>query len=323
MLKYLLCGGAAIALMAAAGAARAQPPGMAAPNRIERLPGESLAQAIRRSLALAHLQRMMGMHAAPVFRAARMPDDQPPAIVSGKILSSPLDVTKAPASPKVRIKYTSPGYLEQAYFEFVSPSGYQYYYTDAFFGYPSSKGGSITFQEGYASLGLYSQAGPWTLNSAFLGDYDGTYAQYGSAQLAALFPSVTMNVVNHGAPDGVAPTISAGKVLTPKVKLNAKLPVFKADMTVADKISGVTTLYLLLEPPSDEEYFEAEGNIPAPVLQGTITTGIDFSYYEGVPTGTWTIYAYYICDAANICLEDESSADIQSLFGTTTFTVTN
>jgi hypothetical protein len=322
MLNYLVRVGAAIALTASAGVARAQAPGMAPPNRVERLPGESMADAVHRSLGMAYLQRTMGAHAAPVLRAGHTPAS-PPAIVSGKILSSTLDVTKAPAAAKLRFKYTSPGYLEGGYFEFVSPSGYQYYYTSFYDGFPSSKGGSATIQEGYNALGLYAEAGPWTLTYAYIYDFDETYAEYTASQLAGLFPSVTMNVVNHGKPDGVAPTVSSGKLLTPKVKLNAKLPVFKAQLTASDKISGVTTLYLYLEPPSEDYYYLAEGTIPVPVYDGSITTGIDLGLYDNVPTGTWTIFAYYICDGANICFEDDSSADIKSLFGTTTFDVTN
>jgi hypothetical protein len=57
-----------------------------------------------------------------------------------------------------------------------------------------------------------------------------------------------------------------------------------------------------------------------PLLSGKAKS---FTNIGSAITGQWTIQQLGVCDIAGNCLYDTNSADIQSLFGTTTFKVTN
>ncbi len=91
----------------------------------------------------------------------------------------------------------------------------------------------------------------------------------------------------------------------------------QAGETLAAAIHRAQRMERLHIPP-----YYAWPNIPAPLLHGTITDGLNFAYVPDPPTGTWTIFDYWVCDVAKNCLVDETPSDIQALFGTTTFTVT-
>ena len=171
------------------------------------------------------------------------------------------------------------------------------------------------------SVPYYSQPGQWMLTAAYLGDYSGNYASYTQAQLAALFPTPYITVVNNGPIDITPPTVKSGKVLTPTVSLSSPVPVFEATLTGRDDLSGLYAPYVGIEQPGGSYSLVDNALMPFPLKSGT---GTAYStVYAGAPTGTWTITFYAFCDVAGNCFTDSSAADVQTLFGTTTFQVTN
>jgi hypothetical protein len=242
-----------------------------------------------------------------------------PSIISGKILTPSLDVKVAPANPKISFKYTSPGLFSSVQFWIESPSG-RGFIADVFqTPIPDSKSGSMIVQRTGAGLGLYAEPGIWTLTAAYIYDNAGNAASYTGSQLLDIFPSVTITVKNNGTPDVSPPTVSAGEILTPTVSLSSKLPYFKARLTVADDVSGVSYIGMSFIDPSNN-YYGIDYYTSSAVRSGSAVAGFNFAG-SGAAPGTYTIQSYVICDVANNCL-DGSLFDVMHLFGTSTFQVT-
>jgi hypothetical protein len=245
-----------------------------------------------------------------------------PAILSGAIRTPSIDVDRPPATPEISVKYkTGPSGLDfvDLYFYSNTTSQYEYIGYSPDYYAPVTTHGTLTYEPTYDRFSLYAAPGDWTLSYAYIYDRAGNYTFYDATQLAALFPSVTISVTSHYA-DTVNPTVSAGKLLTPKISLSSSSPVFAASLTAADNDSGVAYIYIDVEPPGGSYGYSSYGSPPVPLKSGTITSYLSL---ENMPTGTWTIYGYEACDAAGNCLFDGETADIQALFGTTTFTVTD
>jgi len=80
---------------------------------------------------------------------------------------------------------------------------------------------SFNRRVGYTSLyaARLLQPGVWTIDEARVEDLAGNHAEYDQAALAVL-GNTTFTVVNSGAYDAVAPTLTSGQVLTPSVSLS-------------------------------------------------------------------------------------------------------
>ena len=260
--------------------------------------------------------RFAALRANPV-RAGAMP----PALIAGDITTRTVNVLTAPAAPAVRIKYSAPGILAQAYFYFESPSG-QSYAINFELNSPVARAGTITFQDPFNPFGLYSVPATWTLIEADLIDKSGNSTSYLAGDLTPLFSSLTFALTNEGAPDGVPPSFSTGEILTPKVHLGSKAPYFGATLNVADNSSGVAAAYILLNDP-DHALYEAYAILPAPLKSGSATAYLQFAPNEKYQPGTWTITGIEVFDVAGNYVSDMAEADIRAAFGTTTFKVVN
>ena len=249
-----------------------------------------------------------------------------PAIVSGKLLTPTLDVTVAPAAPQISVKFTTgPAGLSYiiAYFysDTSGQSRYAEYYAPGDVDAPSPTKGTLKIEEPVGgALGLYSAAGSWTLETIYIADAAGNFTAYDEDQLSSLFPSLNITVTNSGTPDTQNPVIAAGKILTPTVKLSSAYPSFRTQLTVSDNLSGVASVCVFVQEPGAGGGFCNDGVPPSPILNGTIDGD---TILKGDPVGTWTIFGYQICDVAGNCVFDTSPTDVQALFGTTTFNVTN
>jgi hypothetical protein len=326
MKRIIVCLSAALAGFAPLSASRAQVPAMGVARRVAFPPGESPAATLHR----VHMEALLGgkVGLAPGGR----PTTADPTIISGKLLTTTLEATQAPATPQVSFKYSSPGLLYYVKFAFMSPNGQQVLDTIYTTSVPTSKAGKLVVEnsydvlqpqaEYYQYLGLYAQQGPWTLVDAFILDEAGNYTSYSASQIAALFPSVTLNVTNAGTPDSTPPTVSAGKLLTPTVKLGSPRPYFRVQLSAADDISGVAIVEILVTDPDNGRWISS-GSPPSPFLSGNVIAGTNFAADGAVPTGSWTITGYEVCDVAGNCLADANESDVQALLGTTSFEVTN
>jgi hypothetical protein len=286
-------------------------PGFAGPAPLQRRP-HSVAMAQARDRAAA--QALARAHGAGQRLAA-------PEILSGKIISAVLNVAKAPALPEFSISYKAPGAIDYVSFGFFSPSG-QYYSGIFYFYAPSERAGTLLVSEPDYQLNLYSEPGVWTLSYIDIVDDDGSYAFYTTAELATLFPSNTMRVVNTVAPDVVPPTVLTAKILTPKVSAGGVFPWFEAVVVAADNLSGFDYIDLLLQEPNGDIGYPASEYSSAPSRKGAIVVGEDLSYATGSGLGTWTITGYQACDLADNCVTDTNAADVKKLFGNVTFEVT-
>jgi hypothetical protein len=168
---------------------------------------------------------------------------------------------------------------------------------------------------------LYAAPGTWNLVDVQLCDTAGDCQDYQGSALAAIFSNTTFSVTNNGTPDTTPPTVTSGKILTPKVSLSAASPQFLAQLGVADDLSGVIYPLVFIEPPGANSSFAYDINTSRPLLSGT---AIEQDFINpSSPTGTWTIFGYGACDLPGNCFYDFNSSDVIALFGKNTFTVTN
>ena len=174
---------------------------------------------------------------------------------------------------------------------------------------------------GQGGFNLYSAPGPWTLTALSIFDEAGNGTRYSQDQLAGLFPSLTVNVTNVGTPDTAVPLISPGKLLTPEVSLGSASPTFDVSMAVSDDISGVQFGEVSVAPPDNSSGRSAQNSGPSPILNGNLRVFVPMN--GATVTGQWKILQFGSCDVAGNCSFDNNPADVQSLFGTTTFQVTN
>ncbi len=250
----------------------------------------------------------------------------PPKIVAAKILTPTVNVQKAPAAPAIRFTYSAPAALFSIVGIIRSGSALQIhapFLQEYLMGYgpalPIDKSGSIAVQSG--PMNLYARPGPWTIAQLSIQDFAGRLVTYSGNELAKIIRNPTFQVVNAGTPDVMPPTVSAGKLRTPRVSLSSGTPFFGASFTVADDLSGVSEIFILLAGPKSNLSVLAAGFPPSPVLNGDIITGADMSSFkDGV--GIWTMTVVQICDAATSCLFEATPTAIKQLLGTTTFMLT-
>ncbi|HEY4114807.1 MAG TPA: hypothetical protein VGM17_12195 [Rhizomicrobium sp.] len=268
-----------------------------------------------------------GRHASQAQLARRFHDPAPhrtggPVLLSGKLLTKTVIVTKAPGVPSLVLKYDA-GKAGLSYVEVELASGTsgQAAFVDWTNPGPATtmagKGTLTLGNQGYSGS-LYAQPGDWHVQSMELYDGAGNETLYDESQLAALFPTVDFTVKNSNTPDIVPPNVAAGQILTPAVTVSSKQPYFGASLTVSDNLSGVVAIYVdLLDP--QHEYWEAWDHPPAAIVEsGTASAWV---WLGGAPTGTWTIAYYFVYDSAGNVTEGNTPDEITALFGTNTFTV--
>ena len=305
MFRVLMFLGALAALQTAAQAAA---PAASMPANLQAFLQRDPSLAAR--LGGAHWWQLDGTAAA----AARVP-----AIDSGEILTTDLHVQTAPGSPAVNAKFTAANGISSIVFGFTSPSGRVVDVGYSFQQKPTPATGQIKVQPAGFSLGLYAEPGVWTMTFASIEDNSDLVTYYMGSDLAALFPSLTMNVYNNNKPDFTPPTFSTGTIVTPTVDASESTAYFKATLKVADDVSGVSSIYIDIQATNGFQGF-ARANIPAPTKAGMVMASVNIA---GGASGTWTITGIQIEDAAGNEADDFSAADIKKAFGTTTFTVTN
>ncbi len=251
-----------------------------------------------------------------------------PSLRAGSILTPNINVTVAPGTPRIMLDI-DPGNvgLSAIEIEMASPDNVQFVLSTAFQPpYPPvPKHEKLTVQVSspFANqgFGFYSEPGAWTLSEIVLVPKTGNPVSYSGSQLAALFPSIVINVTNPGTPDVTPPKIGHGKVLTPTVSLSSASPYFAARLKVSDSNSGVSNIYMSFNAPDGSFGYGAYSTILSPVNKGSVIASMMFQ--PTAPTGTYTIASLSVCDVANNCAEETAPEDIQKTLGTTTFQVTN
>lgn len=265
----------------------------------------------------------------------------PPSVGRGILPVKTFDVAQQPAAPQVTLTFkTGAQGLSHvgAYIYSAATSqalDIRYYTVNHS---PPVTSGTVTFQrvDGcYSYCGqftTYSAPGKWSVGEVYICDNAAHCTYYETdALLDSIFPhGRTIKVSNAGKPDTHPPLVTGGKVVTNHVSLGSAYPDFIAKLNVSDNVSGVYRTYVDVCPPSGSTgaYCVGYDTYPAaPIHNKTAvsnynwlcdSTGDDCSK---TPTGTWTIYSYEACDIVDNCTYDSNQADIQALFGQTTFQV--
>ena len=254
-----------------------------------------------------------------------------PSISSGKILTPHVDVARAPGIPALQVVLQS-GSVGAAMVEaqFASPvsGAFVSIPTVAIPPYPPEPASeTVRLQDGFpfgsGAASLYVAPGVWHLQDMVVLSNDGQFVTYGAAQLASLFPSLTVDVANSsGTPDVAAPTIGHGRILTPIVSAGSPSPYVAARLTVADNLSGVSAASVTIGGPAGSHAtFSLQTSLSFPVRKGQVDA------YALLPSdaapGTYTIIRVLALDVAGNTLTLDSPADINAVFGTVTFTVTD
>lgn len=161
----------------------------------------------------------MGRQAAPPAGPQAAPADVTPPVLTAFDAGTTLDVRKASPLFSVLIKGTDDlSGIRSVLFSATGPTG-QRIFGQVVADYPATsfnRRGAFWFN--YA--GRLLQPGVWTIDEARVEDVAGNPGKYNQAALAAL-GNTSFTVVNPGAYDAVAPTLTSGQVLTPVVYLSA------------------------------------------------------------------------------------------------------
>jgi hypothetical protein len=266
----------------------------------------------------ATLQRVAALAARPA-----PPGPGLPAILFGRIATPTVTIGKAPALPEIDIAYQAPAGLQNVTFLFFSPSGAQHIQITYSPASPGPHTGTVKLQNSIdGALGLWSEPGAWQLAVAAINGFAGEEVYYTAAQLAAIFPTTSFTLVNRNPADITPPAVAAAKFLTPAISLSANYPYAAGEFSVTDDVSGAATAEIDIISPT-QQYYALYGSAARPAKTGKIVAGLDIGSLPNPPTGTWQIAGYVITDAAGNDKADYNATDIQALFGTTTFEVTN
>lgn len=248
-----------------------------------------------------------------------------PSIVSGRMLTSSVNVGRAPGVPQMQVTLNA-GTVGTLYFSTVlqSPSGIHSAVATTFLpAYPAQAGNqAVSFlatpSQGSSGFGLYAEPGVWTLSSITMISGDGQFLSYDAGQLAALFPAPSVTIVNAAA-DITPPTVGAGSILTPVVSVGGPSPFFAVNLSVADAQSGVSQVVVGFSgPPGSNVYLGANSALTLPLKKGQVV-----AYARMAPDtvrGNYTITSLSVCDAAGNCTTPPSAA---ATFPQTAFQVTD
>jgi hypothetical protein len=288
-------------------------------------PGESVRaalQRVRRQQQLAGLLSAMTAVSKSAPAAAEAANGSTlPAIVSGQITSGALNVIVPPAAPVLQLNYRAPGVYAML-LEFTSPHGQVL--TSSYVGQTlHGAQGTITFQDFANTLGLYAEPGIWTLTSATISatiNHSTVNTNYDQSQLAAIFTNPTMTVVNNGTPDFTPPVVSAGKILTPLVHLTGPHPSVDISLTVQD-VAGVNQAYVVFAPTQTTLQETTNAVLPVPMVNGPVP--LEYKFSLSSLEGPYRVVGYAAFDLAGNYVVDDTPADLNAAFGTTTFWVTN
>ncbi|HZM07707.1 MAG TPA: hypothetical protein VFC11_04535, partial [Methylocella sp.] len=187
--------------------------------------------------------------------------------------------------------------MAYALFYFTQPGGQTI--TVGYSSIDAPTSGSFRILSPGTSLNEYQQAGVYKLTAATIADEVGNSTDYTEAQLASVFPTQALRVINPGASDGTPPKVLSGKIVTPTVSLSAVRPVFAVDFTVSDTVSGVARASLVLTAPDGLSSTQAYGAPASPITKtGTLRAAANFAYNTN-SRGTGTITNILISDYAN------------------------
>ncbi len=184
--------------------------------------------------------------------------------------------------------------------------------------------GKYVFQgvPGYVpTFGPYTISGTWTLMEAGVCSYKWC-TDYTGSELAALFPSLAVQVINPKA-DTNAPTVSGGAILTPTAAIS-RHSTFEANLTVQDDVSGVIQAALSFSNGSKRYDFVIGGTLTTPVVASVTVPLLAVCDCHKSPAGAYNVIQIFVMDVAGNRSYISDPATISSLLGgQTSITLTN
>ncbi len=245
------------------------------------------------------------------------------------ILTPTIDVTKAPGTPAIELTLKA-GTVGAAFVTLgiESPSHMHFYQNSGgltIAPYPKETSSeTVKFQLGYpfadGSSSLYTAPGAWQLYTLNIISNDGTNITYSGQTLAALFPSLVVNVQNSATPDTTPPSIGKGTVLTPDVSASGSSPYFAIRLAAHDKVSGVSSVGVVVANEANTFGFQTNSNVGLPATSANVVSYAMLP--AGTAPGTYNINTIFVCDFAGNCNILNTPAQVGAALGATTFQVT-
>jgi hypothetical protein len=305
-------------------------PGAAEPAEGARV--QSLAAPRSGLLLRAQVGGQAAQHAGEQAAAV---DLTPPTLTTFDA-GTTLNVSKATPLFSVLIKATDDlSGVRDILFLATGPSG-QRIFVDTRADYPTT---SFVRRVGFTSFyaGRLLQPGVWRIDEARVEDLVGNPGKYNQTALAAL-GNTTFTVVNTGAYDAVAPTLTSGQILTPTVSLSAtakgttnQAPFVGVKVTAADTgstavagMAGAAAAFCIAgNNPCLELWASPTGGSQA---TGTFVVGAQVSAVLGHVPGEYQLYEVVLWDQAGNTRELVSkdyggTTDFSTLFPTTKITL--
>ena len=227
-----------------------------------------------------------------------------PKLRSGRIDSAVIHIGALPRAPRVTLDLH--GETERVALLWTGPAGQtleDYFYTNEPNGRAVLDGTGIS-----ASFSAYAAAGTWTLTTIYVCKGGGC-SEYTGDPLAALFPSLTLTVVNPHA-DTTPPTVSAAVVNTPTV-VTSKESTIEVGMTMQDDVSGVASAQVVFS--NTHGSFTVGGELGY-AIKSSATYQLT-GYLRDPAPGSYSASKVVLQDAAGNQITITDTGKISTLFG--------
>jgi hypothetical protein len=247
------------------------------------------------------------LYIAAFLPAAPALADAPPRITAGKILTPEIRLSSSPVAPKIELHIH--GATTNVEFDWAGPNnGALAQYISA----PAARGKTI-YQTSYASgfqFPPYTAAGTWTMSAAAICFYSNCN-YYSGSDLTALFPSLTLQVVNPKS-DITPPSVTAANILTPTV-VKSHFTAIQIAFTLGDNLSGVQSIAVEFGSGAKTS-FRIFSDTSYPVVKPTSYNFLAYCDCQKLAPGTYPVTYVLIQDDAGNYTQISDAASIAALF---------
>jgi hypothetical protein len=229
-------------------------------------------------------------------------DDAPPDLTGLAFARDSVDTTAAPAA--VIVNFTATDNLAGVRYvelSLLSPSGSSTQRAKVNLTPAKTIAGSANF-----TLPRFSEAGTWTVNSAFLADAAGNTLILDTAGLVEKGFPTALSVTS--SRDTAAPQLTAFSITPSEVNTGTAASTVLLNFRVTDDLSGVTTFQAAFVSPSGNQMQTASASFPGEV---SVTGRTKIIFPQGSEPGTWTVASVFLSDAVGntaILTEDDLAA---------------
>jgi len=183
--------------------------------------------------------------------------------------------------------------------------------------------GALDTLQPFQALSAWAPSGDYVLTGADIADYVGNLTTYGQADVQKIFRRTIFHVDNANA-DHAFPEVISGVITTPTISLSSERPVFQANLTVLDEISGIGEALVTLQSANGRFTGFGEGLATTPVKGKPVTLSIGAGFFNQsyLTPGSWSTTELIVFNNAGTKLDITDAGKLASIFGTTTFQLT-